>query len=393
MSSGESAEGRTDHDLDKKAQMARQTRAKHEILTKYLRKWVPILGRNHDVLLYVDGFSFTGRYTEGDGDGGDGSPLIALKCFQESGGSLGDTRGELIFIDKDPRVIARLKANVEGFPHRRKNDSIEYRQGPFATEVIPYIERLEHAEKSRRHRNIPAFFLVDPYGISGYPLELLNRILRLPSTEVFINVMWIRTEFNLHKKDIEDHFDLLFGTSDWRGLRGLPTSARRRQFLELYVQRLKAADGAGARFVRTFELHDKNGNLAYWLVFATNNPTGLEKMKEAMWDVDPSGNFHYYDVGAPGQEDLLLDSAVGHEVDLKKRLWQHFKDKREVPFAEISDFVLEHTPYLPKRHLKRAVMTPMEKEGEIRTYRPKGKRGWNEDTLVTWIPRGQLTLF
>ena len=50
------------------------TRAKHEILRRYLEAWTPILASSHRVILYVDGFAGPGAYAGGE----EGSPIIAL---------------------------------------------------------------------------------------------------------------------------------------------------------------------------------------------------------------------------------------------------------------------------------------------------------------------------
>ena len=52
------------------------TKAKHEILKKYLQRWFPILNKYYKRVAYIDGFCGPGRY-----EGGElGSPLIALKA-------------------------------------------------------------------------------------------------------------------------------------------------------------------------------------------------------------------------------------------------------------------------------------------------------------------------
>ena len=58
------------------------TRAKHEILRRYLQAWVPILGQSgFSEVVYIDGFAGPGRYSEGE----DGSPIIALnEALQQS---------------------------------------------------------------------------------------------------------------------------------------------------------------------------------------------------------------------------------------------------------------------------------------------------------------------
>ena len=50
------------------------TRAKHEILKKYLEAWFPIINRYNRKIIYIDGFCGPGRYSGGE----PGSPVIAL---------------------------------------------------------------------------------------------------------------------------------------------------------------------------------------------------------------------------------------------------------------------------------------------------------------------------
>ncbi|MGC1375672.1 MAG: three-Cys-motif partner protein TcmP, partial [Anaerolineales bacterium] len=50
------------------------TKAKHEILRKYLGAWFPILGSKNARIVYIDGFCGPGKYIGGE----EGSPIIAL---------------------------------------------------------------------------------------------------------------------------------------------------------------------------------------------------------------------------------------------------------------------------------------------------------------------------
>lgn len=53
------------------------TLAKHEILRKYLQRWMPIISssRFFSGMVYIDGFSGPGVYMKGE----PGSPLVALR--------------------------------------------------------------------------------------------------------------------------------------------------------------------------------------------------------------------------------------------------------------------------------------------------------------------------
>ena len=74
----------------------------------------------------------------------------------------------------------------------------------------------------------------------------------------------------------------------------------------LYQRQLEKA----AEFVRYFELRDKNSRIVYYLFFATNNALGHLKMKEAMWKVDPLGDFTFSDSTNPNQQILFASPSV-----------------------------------------------------------------------------------
>lgn len=62
-----------------------------------------------------------------------------------------------------------------------------------------------------------------------------------------------------------------------------------------------------ADYVRYFEMRDRNDRTQYCLFFASNHELGHLKMKEAMWKVDPDGDFRFSDATNPNQ--LVLFEA------------------------------------------------------------------------------------
>ena len=56
--------------------MEPHTRAKHEVLMRYLLAWFPIMGQKFPQIMYIDGFAGPGRYSGGEA----GSPIIAIEA-------------------------------------------------------------------------------------------------------------------------------------------------------------------------------------------------------------------------------------------------------------------------------------------------------------------------
>jgi three-Cys-motif partner protein len=73
------------------------TRAKHAILQRYLRAWIPILAQGgFPNILYIDGFAGPGRYAGGE----DGSPIIAIKSALEHAARI---KGNILFLFVEER--------------------------------------------------------------------------------------------------------------------------------------------------------------------------------------------------------------------------------------------------------------------------------------------------
>jgi three-Cys-motif partner protein len=329
------------------------TEAKHRLLSAYLKAWFPILSLGgFERVIYVDGFAGPGRYTGGQ----EGSPLIALRALATQRLQLQSTF-EFHFVERRRRVVQALEANLA-----------ELRQ---AGEIPANAEIYVHAEKTfqvafdqairpklAQFPRAPAFALVDPFGWTGIPMEIIASLVARPSTEVFVNFMFEEINRFLGHLDQPENFDRLFGGVEWRKCKELSGNFRKRCLHDYYRDRLQVK--ASARYVRSFEMRNERDLADYFLFFATKNVRGLEKMKEAMWRVDPSGGFSFSDATNPNQVTLFGDEP--DRVLLRKLLKQAF-GAQKTSVGKIEQFVVEETPFLPSHYKK--VLKAMEDEGEI----------------------------
>ena len=84
------------------------TRAKHEILRRYLQAWMVILSQGKfPEILYIDGFSGPGEYEEGEV----GSPIIALETAIGYEPPL-TAKINFLFVEKDPARATHLRSRV-----------------------------------------------------------------------------------------------------------------------------------------------------------------------------------------------------------------------------------------------------------------------------------------
>ncbi len=329
------------------------TRAKHEILRRYLEAWTAILGLGgFPTIAYVDGFAGPGIYDNGE----DGSPIIALKSALKHQAKI---KSELrfLFIEHDKKRAAQLNECVAALTlpanfKVRIAPGMTFEQGFRAHLLDPY--------RAARKPPPPTFAFIDPFGWTGVPFALIKDILANKSCEVLFNFMYEEINRFIEHPEQTKNFDDLFGTVDWRGVSKLVDARARRDFFHgLYVRQLRQQ--AGARYVRSFEMRNKKDATDYFLFFATNSAKGMEKMKEAMWKVDESGEFRFSDATVPAQ--TLLFSLQPNFDALRRAIVARFEGT-EVPVAEIEDYVLAETPFRVT-HYKKQVLAELERDGTI----------------------------
>ena len=158
---------------------------------------------------------------------------------------------------------------------------------------------------------------------------------------------------------------------------------------ELYQSKLKQA----AKYVRYFEMRDRQDRTQYYLFFATNNELGHLKMKEAMWKVDPDGEFRFSDATNPNQLVLFEADATPTLVD---QLRKEFRSKGTVTGFEVRKFVEDKTAYL-KKHMTAALkqqeeattlrVEPLKTDGKKRrphTYPNEASLTWAWRSAIEW---------
>jgi len=314
------------------------TAAKHEILRCYLQAWFPILNSYHDRIIYIDGFAGPGRYEGGE----PGSPIIALDVAASHRRHLS---GELVFwfIDEREDRIEHLKKELAGRTVPR-HFRVQAEAGKFHEKVGPVLESLE----SNKASIAPTFAFIDPFGFSGIPFSLIQRLLKQRRCEILITFMVdALNRFLEHPRDgVVQHIVDAFGTDEAIQI-ARDGGDRIVGLRTLYQSRLQQA----AEYVRYFEMKDRTNRTQYYLFFATNHELGHLKMKEAMWRVDPDGEFRFSDATDPNQRVLF---EADHTRPLVSQLRNEFVGRGIVTGVQVRTFVEDRTAYL-KKHMTKAL--------------------------------------
>lgn len=329
------------------------TAAKHEILRRYLRRWIPIMATSSPRFAYVDCFAGPGQYSGGE----PGSPIVALDIVRNYINSelLKPDQLTVIAIEAQKRrydhLVERYREYCLEFPETA-GVTVELERGRYADRISDIHRRLVTRGSSRSS----TFYLIDPCGVKDTPYDLLPTLLAPDKNEILFNLMYEETNRFMNEPEFEGPLDSMFGETRWRDLRQLTGADRKRETVNYFRDRLL---DAGAKYVVAFEMRNAHNSTDYFLFFATKSLRGLEVMKKAMWEVDRSGRFLFsdytYSLGP-----MLITPRPDYSV-LQRQLSSHFKGRRDVLMAEIDEYVLTQTSFY---NFKQQALKPMSARNE-----------------------------
>ncbi|HEV8454101.1 MAG TPA: three-Cys-motif partner protein TcmP, partial [Gemmatimonadales bacterium] len=271
------------------------TRGKHLVLGYYLDAWLPILGSTHGRVIFIDGFAGPGKYQGGE----PGSPIIAMRAVKRHVARRANWDAAFLFVEADAARCALLRDEVDrervGLP---TTFHFDVECGDFA----PTLNKLLDQVATAGFQVAPSFMMVDPFGISGAPMAVIRRFLSLPRAEVLVTFMVDFIDRFDETGEFPPHLDELYGTHEWAGIDTTAAKPLRlAAYCDLYRQQLKVA---GATHVLQFDLYSGN-RLVYALFHASRHPLACQRMKEALWRADPSGELSFR-ASRTGQQGLVF---------------------------------------------------------------------------------------
>lgn len=347
------------------------TKGKHEVLGHYLKAWFPILGFTSDRILFIDGFAGPGEYETGE----KGSPLIALDVFRQHRARF-EAAVQFVFIEEDPERAAHLETLLDtAKPTLPPRCQAQVIRGAFDATVSGVLDLLD----AQRRILAPAFVMVDPFGVSGTPMEVLQRILRNPKAELYVSFMYEAINRFKTTPEFEKHLDALFGAPDWR--KGLDKTGREKKdfFYGLYESQLRKA---GAKHVLHFDLYEGK-RLVYAVFFATQHWLGSDRMKQAIWKVTP-GDFEFHGTRST-QLTLGLDTIDYRP--LQTALQARFRGKGWIAIEGVQEFVGSDQTDFHTGQLKAHALVPMEDQGllEVDATTRKRKHKYPDGTKLRFL--------
>lgn len=337
-----------------------QTESKHLVLRSYLDGWLPILGSWSGHLLFIDGFAGPGECIGGE----PGSPIIALECIKEhrKAGRLQDVEVTCIFVEAEPQRARHLESLLGQW--KMSGVSWEVVQGEFDDHMSKILDQIDEHRENRA----PTFVMIDPFGVKGSPMHLIERILRNDRSECMISFMYEPIRRFHEQREFETHLNGLFGTTDWQKCLEMEEAGDKKRFLHtLFREQLKTN---GAKHVIYFELWKENRHV-YTIYFTTGHEKGCNLMKQAVWKADPTGGYSLR--GHTEQKGFSFGTDTEPLVEqLRRRFGQ-----KMTPVEEIEAFVMSDETMFHTGQLRRDTLQPLERNGRITVHRPQGVRGFS----------------
>ena len=337
------------------------TLGKHKVLQSYMEAWLPIMTKWNGRVLFIDGFAGPGKYKNGEL----GSPLIALRALtKHSARNRMNSEIRYLFIEEDSERASNLEQLLQAEIGIPENCTYKVFKAAFDKTLTDVLNELD----AQKNLLAPSFVMLDPFGVSDTPMDIIGRILANPKSEVYISFMYEAINRFKDHENFEPHLDDLFGCPDWReGINEQEPGDRKEFFIGLYKRQLREA---GAKYVLHFELFEGK-RLIYAIFFGTDHLEGCDKMKQAIWKVAPFGDYRFLG-GRSGQP--LLGNDVLDYSPLEEALQREFKFREKVRIEDVTNFTMSDETEFHTGHLKVKTLKPMERKGKLEVVNDNRKR-------------------
>jgi len=271
-----------------------KTRSLHklDVYGKYLQplvfKWGQLAGprRPGRHIWLIDGFAGAGRYQPDDGgQAQDGSPLVAAKWARQIAVDRRYPLVRCINVERDKECFAELERNLA--PWTSGADVAINLRGEFSEHIDLILETIG---------NDPALIFLDPFGVSGIEMELVEKALaRAGKTELIVHFSdktFLRMAGHLDNNDERlpvgqkvaesklARLDAVIGNRLWRRIwtdQSRSTDDAIAATIELYLSELRLRIGYAHQIPIRDAFSDRP---AYRLVFCTGSAHGVELMSD-----------------------------------------------------------------------------------------------------------------
>ncbi len=325
---------------------------KLDIFGKYLPPLTYKLGSGWKNIWIIDGFAGTGAYRSGQS----GSPRLAAQWARTEEIRRKYPLVRCINVESDPSCFAELERHLVPWKHLVAN-----LPGAFADELDVILGRIGRD---------PAFFFLDPFGVNGIEMAVIERILERQGRKTELLIHFSDKSFKRmagHSDEDDDRsslakklagsklarLDAVIGTKLWRPWwegGEVDTDAALDATLKLYLSQLRER---GFRYAHEIPIREAlDSRPPYRLVFCTESPHGVELMSDIacvyerrLWDRAHEGTFDLMlaeesrSRGDGGLRDRIHALGVAHGTLSRQQIIhalapQHFGQYRSSEYAK-----------------------------------------------------------
>lgn len=310
--------------------------AKHKVLERYLKVYVEVLTANPRReelrLTLVDGFAGGGLYRHPKDKGRhEGSPLIMLRAMEEAEYMAQARRtkpgfridARFFFVESDKRTFAHLQDSILSPDFVNKYKAHARLMHSTFREAAPHIIDAIESYAGREHRCI---FLLDQYGWSDVPLDIIRTILRkFPKAEILLTFSTDKLITYISEQSAPTLREIgLGGVADRLPvlLQADPTTKRR-----LIQQCLTDTliSGCGAAYYTPFFIRPGEvNNNDYWFLHLSNHVRARDEMAKLHWDMQNC--FAHF--GGPGLAMLGYDPRKDDILQRQEPIFEFDNDAK-----------------------------------------------------------------
>lgn len=361
------------------------TRAKHEILSRYIAVWIqvltfPLRGR----IVYIDGFAGSGEYKDSTELG---SPQIVLDTIlNRKFLPKIKTNIFLLFIEKDRDRAVHLKELLKSrYTNLPNNIKYEVEIGEFDEKVNNILDSL----KKENSGLAPTFCFVDPYGWSDLNYGTLARFMNENKAELFITFM-VGFLARFIEQERLASIKNLFSEEQIKSINVADKEHKHSVISKIFIDNLKnkihEINPDKKIYDLSFETVDNHNNIMYYLLYLTSNVKGLKVMKEAMFYTGKKVSYMFNDFTFDpfGKQSTLInyndinawqDSAGG---DLHREF-----EGRKCTISEVENYTWINTRWI----FRKGILCRLENKGLIKYLSNRKRKGltYADDGLLEFV--------
>ncbi|ACK70616.1 conserved hypothetical protein [Gloeothece citriformis PCC 7424] len=289
------------------------TKAKHQILKEYLKRYIITLCGNNrgkrKTLTFIDGFCGGGAYRDPDTNFQlwEGSPLIMIKSVYEALEIIKtekskpdyEINAQFIFIDSNPDHINCLKQQLENFGFSSYVNNPEkciLEVGEFETCIHKHIERLKKRKGS-------SFFFLDPFGFSDVSMHTIREIIGLGKSEILYTYMIedVIRHLKTRKTTSKNAYYTILESDNYYDEKSLNFLRKRdkQKYIKDETYRLFRERGQ-VPCVYSFALLPNKTQPKYYLMHLASRPPAQREIKYTLWDHNTLNLVYQFDYGIYG---------------------------------------------------------------------------------------------